>query len=742
MRIKITLYLLFLTCLTFAQTNAPINLDLLFELQKLEQSGQTDKVLHVLVKGDLEVIENTVRSLGGTYKHGLKDIASVAVPASGIRRMMEDPDITRIEYYKVEAKLLGDFIRTNNNLDSLHSGHGDLPQGLDGEGVLVAIMDTGMDWTHPDLQNADGTTRIKYIWDQIHPQINTSQYGYGYEWDEADINNGTVQHVPYDPPIGHGNGTAGAALGNGNAVPGEYIGAAPKADIIHVNLDLNGLFSNFVDGLDYVFKKADETGQPCVVNSSVGTYRGSHDTRGLETQMIENMLDEKPGRVLVQAAGNGATIRQHLGYEVTTDTVFSWFQVNVGNLGYVYYDLYADKVDFDNVYFSLGARKKSDFSLSAVSPFFNLQDDFITLPFTGMDSISYTLRDDVTNELLGEIQVFAELNQGVYDMAYIVYTVNNDYYWEFSTTGSGKFDVWSNGFLMGTSSILPPHLAPSESEFPDIEKHIFADTLKTIVSAWNCSEKVISVANYSNRTSWEGYDNMTYSHPTPAQHKIPASSIGPTRTGIQKPDIAASGDFTFAMQAVVRLQELATLPNEADRLAPEGWHARWAGTSISAPIVTGTVACYLQQFPNATYAEVKEGIQNSAKVDEYVLAQYGPVPNDAWGYGKLDGFNFVNNAVLAIDVENPLTLDVELYNTPNPFRDVTRIFYNINNFNNKNIEIRITDLMGRTIHSYFSDKKTDSFLLDTKKLHAGTYFYSLMMDNNIVQTKKMLMVND
>ena len=740
-RVIFTLFtLIFFTHFSNAQTQSPINLDLLLKIQKLENTNQTDQVLHVLVKGNLSTIEEEVRAADGTYKFGLKNIASVSVPASAIRPMIANPDIKRIEYCTAQPQLLGDFIIENNNLDSLHNGMGVLPQGLDGEGVIVATIDSGMDWQHPDLQNEDGTTRIKYIWDQTVTASNTS-YGYGYESDEVRINNNTPLHDPYVfGTFGHGNGTAGVAAGNGNTVEGEYIGAAPKSDLIHVNIDLsNGWFGHFIDGLNYIFEKADELDMPCVVNSSVGTYRGPHDTRGLETQMIENLLDEKPGRVLVQAAGNGATIRQHLGYEVTADTLFSWFKVNINTLGFVYFDLYADKADWDDVYFSLGLRRKSDLSLRGVTDFFNVQQDFMPTGTPGVDSISRDLYDDETGTLLGEIQIYAELNQGTYDMAFVVMNqASNADYWELSTTGSGKFDVWSNGTLMGTSSIVPPHQAPDAATFPDIEKHVFADTLKTIVSAWNCSPKVISVANYSNRTSWLGYDGMTYPNETLHQVKIPDSSVGPTRTGLQKPDLAASGNYTFALQALERLEELTTLPNDADRLAPEGWHARWAGTSISAPVVTGTVACYFQQFPNATYAEIKEALQNSAKVDEHVLHQYGPAPNDAWGYGKLDGFNFVNNAVLAIDVQEAIIPQVTLQNSPNPFRDVTRIEYNLNEFAGQNIQIRVTDVMGRTIYTHFSNKKIDSFVLDMKKMTSGTYFYTLIVNGNSVKTQKMI----
>ena len=120
-RIIFTLFsLLFLANFSLAQVQSPMNLDLLFKLQELENTNQTDQVLHVLVRGNLDIIQNEIRNADGTYKHGLKNIASVSVPASAIRSMIANPDIQRIEYYNHQPQLLGDFIRENNNLDSLH----------------------------------------------------------------------------------------------------------------------------------------------------------------------------------------------------------------------------------------------------------------------------------------------------------------------------------------------------------------------------------------------------------------------------------------------------------------------------------------------------------------------------------------------------------------------------------------------------------------------------------------------
>jgi len=637
---------------------ASMNIELTRHLKKLEKNKQKNVMLDVFIQGNLTKINTATKSAKGIYKYGAKDIAAVRIAASELYKLADNPDIQRIEYHNWEVKLLGDFLRANNNLDSLHQGLGCLPQGLDGEGVIVATVDSGLDYRHPDFQNPDGTTRVKYMWDQLVANVTNVPYGYGYEWTEADINNGTIQHNPWTGN-GHGTGVAGAATGDGSSVPGRYVGAAPKSDIIHVNLRGGSFPATYVDAIDYIFKKADELGKPCVINSSVGSYRGSHDARELYVQLIENMLDAKPGRIFVQATGNGGDFAQHLGYQVTADTVFTWFKRNQ-SLGYVYYDLYSDKADFDNVYFALACRDKNDYSFKGITKFYNILADFPNLSSTQV--VTTTLRHPTTNEVMGNIEIYAQLNQGVYDMIFVVYPSVTTDYWEFTTTGSGYFDIWSNGTLMGTSSMEPPHKLPDASVFPDIVRHISGDTLKTLTGGINCSPKVISVANYSASTSWTGYDGGTYYNEIPGGAKIPGSSNGPTRTGLLKPDIAASGNYTPGPQVLERLTELANTPADAERLAPEGWHAtKWAGTSIAAPVVAGTVACYLQQFPNATPADVKAALMNSAKVDANVLHDYGTAPNYGWGAGKLDGYNFVNNAVVAANAQAGTDLQIDVY---------------------------------------------------------------------------------
>src|SRR5690606_926764 len=153
-----------------------------------------------------------------------------------------------------------------------------------GEGILMGIIDTGVDFNHADFKDSLGNTRIKYLWDQKPTSGSTvpSPFGYGIEWTETQINMAqcTQSDMAY---YGHGTGVAGIAAGNGLA-SGHHQGPASKSDLIVVALDFNKTGPTIADAVQYIFDKAIQIGKPCVINASLGDYYGSHDATDLQTQ--------------------------------------------------------------------------------------------------------------------------------------------------------------------------------------------------------------------------------------------------------------------------------------------------------------------------------------------------------------------------------------------------------------------------------------------------------------------------
>ncbi len=198
--------------------------------------------------------------------------------------------------------------------------------GYTGKGVIIGVIDTGIDWKNPDFMKEDGTTRILYIWDQT---INTPTrfpegYKYGTEWTKRDIDSGICLHMDVNS---HGTHVAGTAAGNGRN-GSEFIGMAPEADIIVVKTSFSDAYT--LDAANYIFRKAQQQRKPAVINMSFGSLWGPRDGTDLIDQALNNLLDT-PGRAIVASAGNDGGSNVHLGANSLRQSVggnYPWLAID------------------------------------------------------------------------------------------------------------------------------------------------------------------------------------------------------------------------------------------------------------------------------------------------------------------------------------------------------------------------------------------------------------------------------
>lgn len=196
---------------------------------------------------------------------------------------------------------------------------------LTGAGVLVGIIDSGIDYTHPDFRNEDGSSRILYIWDQTVSGTPPHGFRQGTEYDHSQINMAINSVQPFGivnstDAIGHGTAVAGIAAGNGRASGGREKGAAPEASLIIVKLGYRGFGSfarttEIMRALKYILDKAEELGMPIAVNISFGTNDGAHDGSSL----FETYVNAAAGRwktVIVAATGNEGAAGHHFSGEI------------------------------------------------------------------------------------------------------------------------------------------------------------------------------------------------------------------------------------------------------------------------------------------------------------------------------------------------------------------------------------------------------------------------------------------
>jgi hypothetical protein len=559
-----------------------------------------------------------------------KNWVYVTVSPQKIARDQEKGAISQFHFEFAPPSALNDAdtARVFHHVNEVHAGSGDLPQAYTGRNVVMGYVDQGLDWNHPDFRDANNVSRVIRYWDHTANSNASSPapYGYGQICDSIKIASGTC---PYSEiTTGHGTTVAGAGSGNGRA-NGKQKGMAPDSKIIVVetNFNLPNWTLTVADACDYIFKTADSLGLPAVVNLSVGSYYGSHDGKDPASEMMETLIAEKGGRIIVGAAGNGGNVgKYHLHGTATNDTSFVWFTNNPNNQiapNSVYFDLWADSAAFKDVMFGFGADKPGpNYKFRGYSNF-----------HPGLVTAVQPLRDTIYSSLgnrIAVVEIYTEMLNATFHMEGLITNIDStNYLFRFATTGSGEYDLWSGAWAQLNNMVTN---IPTPIEYPAILNYQLPDSLQTVVSSWNCSDKIISVGNIRNRKTHTNKNGAPYvtADTTPVGKLSPNSSKGPSRLGVVKPDISASGDVMLAAAP------LPLLNNPANNTSIDigGFHARNGGTSMASPIIAGIAALYLEKCNTATAADFKRDLINNAFSDSFT----GSVPNNAYGFGKADAY--------------------------------------------------------------------------------------------------------
>lgn len=189
--------------------------------------------------------------------------------------------------------------------------------GLTGKGVIVAILDSGIDYSHPDFRNEDGSTRILALYDETLEREYTTE-----EINQA-LMAGSEQErfrlVPSRDTSGHGTHVAGIAAGNGRASGGVNRGVAYESPLLIVKLgtaEPNGFprTTQLMRGLDYVVKKSLELRMPMAVNISFGNNYGSHSGTALLESYINDMANFWKTSIVIGTGNEGAARGHTSGY--------------------------------------------------------------------------------------------------------------------------------------------------------------------------------------------------------------------------------------------------------------------------------------------------------------------------------------------------------------------------------------------------------------------------------------------
>ncbi len=790
-----TLLCLLAICFFSAQAQNTGKLDLETTL-RLSKGQVTNGTQHLLVKGDVGKIKQLVKAYGGHYKYSYGNIASVEIPDAKLLAFANEVAVWEIQNPNTTGHLLMDTARIRNNVDAIHAGLAPLPRDIKGRGVIVGIIDGGIYWQHPDFKDANGNTRIRYIWDEtyLNGTAKPQPYNYGNEWNWQELNNNNCPHTEPAADSSHGTCVTGVAAGNGLSLLGDslsgdstpekrYVGIAPESEIIFVRVDVNA--SNFdariADAVDYIFKKADALGRACVINTSIGSYTGPHDGKDLTSQVIENLLNERNGRAMVAAAGNAGNINFHLGYNVPPDSAYTMFAYNYSRNG-VYFDLWADTASFKNVQFAVGCNDSNGVNL-ARTRYYNILADFN--PSQGTTASQTPALLDL-NQLLGNIYIQATLLGSRYHVEFFVAAaapLTN--LWRLQTKGSGKFDLWSHPTLTKTSSIVTELNGSSLDATPNYK---LPDNDKTTTGGWQCNDMVITVGNYSSRANYLDVDSnvVDMANAFPIGETVGRlytnSSAGPTRDGRTKPDLVATGNTIICTGNLTDINYRLN-NNQRYMVGYGGKHRRNGGTSLSSAIVTGIAALYLEKRPTANWNEIKTALICTAVKDSFTTNDV----NNNYGNGKVNGFaaltqtncitfgavdticinynpqanvdsgtciakvygctdstadnynplaNVSDGSCTFTGIRNVFGANVTMQVVPNPFS--TQTTFKFNGLNFEAGEIRILNQMGATVEVLKLIPGRTEYTLNNDKLAKGIYYYLLNADGKNVKAGKLV----
>lgn len=304
-----------------------------------------------------------VREVASDVVELQNEYAIITIRESLIMILTQFPEI---EYIEKPKRLF--FQVANGRRVSCIDAVQDTRFALFGQGILVAVIDSGIDYENADFRNEDGSTRIRYLWDQslvpAEGRVPPEGYSIGAEYTAAQIDEALRQPsiqerrrlVPSMDTSGHGTAVAGVAAGNGRNSNGQYAGVAPQSELIVVKLG-NPRKEGFprttelMQGLDYVIRKALELRIPVAVNISFGNTYGSHDGTSLLERFIDDISNIWKSSICI-GSGNEAASAGHTSgvMEEDRDTVIQLaVQNNQPTLSIQIWKEYTDIIDISLV---------------------------------------------------------------------------------------------------------------------------------------------------------------------------------------------------------------------------------------------------------------------------------------------------------------------------------------------------------------------------------------------------------
>ena len=651
---------------------SPLTRHYLLELQKnktaqpegyIYRSNAGRQYISAIIKvADASLAQDKLGMLGAKIDMKAGRIWTVQVPVDQVTAFTQTQGISYIQLDEpVFPKL--DAARRASRVDSVHKGI-NLPMAYSGKDVIVGVIDFGFDYNHPTFFDTLGSKfRIKKVWELNTNGTPPAGYSYGHELgDTTAIKAATTDNAVQT----HGTAVAGMAAGSGfgSSNNSRWRGMAYDADMVLVGVRrdtiatqwMQGGFSDFANGIDYIFKYADAVSKPAVVNISWGSQSGAHDGSSLFNEACDTLSGA--GKIIVMSAGNEGEEHIHLSKTFTaTDTLI---QTHLTFTPATYQRTWVDIWGQPSKTFCGKATLYRNGAAVRNTGFVCLDN--------GVHSM-YLIGSNGTDTCYVEyINTLADHN-GKPRMTINVFNKTTDTVSIAVKGNDGSINMWNEYYYYGYTNGY-------QSAFSKLGQSwaTEGDTFST-VSDMGAAASVLLVGAMVTKGSWTNINGQNFSYNGASTNRLARfSSRGPMIDGRIKPDIAAPGQtiatsvssYDTAYTATGTSGALVRSVYHSPVNGRDYYYAEFSGTSAASPAAAGIVALMLQVKPDLTPQQAKDIIFETAIKDIYTGAL--PASGDiSWGHGKINAYGAIKKLVQSLGVYNytgTKKLDCVLF--PNP----------------------------------------------------------------------------
>lgn len=479
---------------------------------------------------------------------------------------------------------------------------------LTGKGTVIAILDSGVDYIHPDFRNADGSTRILAYWDQSLPFIHNhfsinNPYNLGIIFSEEDLNqlltgannfsffdssiptalgSASESLSPSEDSSGHGTHIAGICAGNGRVSNGKNQGVAPESSLIVVKLknDASSVYSDYANlmmAVDFAVRFTNSLSMPLSINISYGSNDGSHTGNSL-LELFMEQVSFYGKNIISVATGNEGRTRRHASLNIGSSLTKSSHKKSLS---------FTIAPGERSLYLEIWQVFADDFSYELLAP-------------SGSQSFTFPATPGIYTYMIADTTIYLTINNPTPYQPFRQYFLSFNPNTSFITSGTWTLRITS----IPTGKIVDGRVQfwlPSKDATNSATGFTTpsSDMTFTIPST---ASSVISVSGYDSSLdifasfSGQGFSNTMYT----------------------KPDLCAPA-----------VNILST--------APRGGYTIQTGTSMASPFVAGAAALLMQygivqgNDPFLYGEKLKAYLWKSARA----LPAFSEYPNEKIGWGAL-----------------------------------------------------------------------------------------------------------